>query len=212
MHTLIFRRAMDRYLDTDQDKGGGGENADQSQNKDAKSGGTSDDGNEDQSSRKDDNEDEKGDEKGKTFSQEDVNRIVSDRLREERKRITADVRKEIKTEAEQAAAKEQGDFKKLYESEKEAHDKLKADVAKREDEEMRKRIARDAKLPESAWKRLVGDNEAELKADAKAMAKDFVTRKDVNIDAGNTRNKVITEDKTLKDLEKPAAWGLPYGE
>lgn len=202
MRQSIFWPAITAFLDENQDSGGS--KTDDSTTTDTSS------GQKDGESKGEKDGKDGTEAKDKTFTQADVDRIVTDRLGRAKESMKKDLIAEIKAEAAKDEAKKQGDFEKLYNAEKEAHDTLKADVAKRDHEDLKKRIAAEAKLPEGAWKRLVGETEDELKADAKDMAKTFVSTKDVDTDAGKTRTKsASTADKDIEALKKPDAWGLP---
>lgn len=76
-------------------------------------------------------------------------------------------------EAKQAALKEQGDYRKLYEAETE---KREAAERERDNEKLgriRDRIGSEFKLPARLWSRLEGATEAEIRKDAEETAKDL---------------------------------------
>jgi alanyl-tRNA synthetase len=75
-----------------------------------------------------------------------------------------------KAEAERKAAEEQGQFKSLYEKTQAELKALQDAAAARERADLLRAVAKEAGLDESLADRLRGDDEAALRADAKALA------------------------------------------
>lgn len=91
-----------------------------------------------------------------------VDRMVQQRLNEDRaKRAEETKRKQ---------AEEQGQFKALYEQEQKKREEAEAKVAQAERAALISRVAGKHHLPEEMHDRLRGETEAELEADAKKMA------------------------------------------
>jgi hypothetical protein len=88
-----------------------------------------------------------------------------------RKSIQADLRKSMKAEQDAARAKEQGDYKALWEAAEAEKVQLAETLRARDFEAMRTRIAAKHGLPGELAARLAGDDEAALELDARALAK-----------------------------------------
>lgn len=101
-----------------------------------------------------------------------------------RKSITADVRKQIKAEAEAARAKEQGDYRALYEAAEAKAAELEGQLKSRDFEAMRAKVAAKHGLPAELAARLSGADESDLEADAKALAKLIGPRPAPDTEAG----------------------------
>jgi hypothetical protein len=84
-------------------------------------------------------------------------------------RTSAKQIEKAKAEAEEAALKEQGDFKKLYEKLKADHEQSQADLAKERRATMQRTVADRVKLPLKLATRLTGETEAEMEADAREI-------------------------------------------
>lgn len=147
-------------------------------------------------------------------SQDDLDALITSRLRRQDKSIRAEIRKEIEDEAREAEAKENGNFKELYEKAQAELQKLQDEKAENELVALKAKVAKDVGLPESAIPRLTGTDEESLKTDAKELLKLVGSSKEEAEDAdlGNSNNsrrgprKPKDEDKQLED---PAFWGLP---
>jgi hypothetical protein len=85
----------------------------------------------------------------------------------ERKQAEADA---AKAKADEEDAAKRGEFEKLAAKRAEEIDRLKAEIAKRDHDALRDRIARKHKLPDALATRLRGDTEADLEADATELA------------------------------------------
>ncbi len=117
-------------------------------------------------------------------SQDDFDRMVKDRIKraedKARKDAATATRKQIEDETAAASQKEQGKFQELYEAEQKKVvdlqkeiETLKGDAAKRDLDAVRAAMAKKYGIPEKMASRLVGDDEAAIEADAKAVAKDL---------------------------------------
>ena len=105
----------------------------------------------------------------KTFTQEDVNRLLAEEKRKSKKEIA-----ELKSKADQWD-NQQEDTKSEIQREREARAKAEADLAAlrltKDLEKWQAKHGRKNNIPESDWDRLRGDTEAEIEEDAKAWAK-----------------------------------------
>jgi len=106
----------------------------------------------------------------KTFTQAELDTIVKDRLDRDRKARETQAQKD-KDEAEAERLRQQGEFQKIAENEKARADKAEAELKQERFNAMKARIAADHKLPAEWAARLIGDDEAALVEDAKALAK-----------------------------------------
>lgn len=87
-------------------------------------------------------------------------------------------RRKEATESEKAKLAEQGEFKKLYDEATEELAKVRADLASRERDLLLRGIAQKFNLPDELRDRLRGDTAEELEADAKALAKFAVVKRE----------------------------------
>lgn len=145
-----------------------------------------------------------------TFTQADVDRIVSERLqRAERK--AADATAKATAEAEKRAAEEQGKWKELYE-------KTQAEVetertARRglELATLKDKVARAVGLPEKLAGRLQGEDEETLLADAKSILADLPKPTAPNINSGSGGGTVAADGGRYGGMSKEelaATYGL----
>jgi hypothetical protein len=107
-------------------------------------------------------------------SQQEFDLRISERLaRQEdylRRQITEDVAQSLAKEAAERAAKEQGDFKVLYEQSEDKAVKLAEQLAERDLADLKQKVAAKHQLPAFLAHRLVGTTEQELESDAKQLA------------------------------------------
>jgi hypothetical protein len=111
-----------------------------------------------------------GGDQGKTFTQADLDRIVTERLAAEKARQEKALAKEREA-AEQAKLAEQGQYRELAEREKARAAELEARLAQRERDILRRDVAARHNLPPALAARLQGDDEAAMAADAAELAK-----------------------------------------
>lgn len=143
------------------------------------------------------------------FTQLDVDRIVANRIAEEKARHQRAV-EEGKAAAEKKRLAEQGEWQKLYEEQKDENDRLAAEVAQKEREALCVRIAAKHKLPETLAARLQGDSEAEIEADAAEIAKTVAPPKppDLDMRGANGTAKTLTLDDAKADARKHRSFGF----
>lgn len=128
-----------------------------------------------------------------------------------RKDIVAQVKKDLKSESDAAAAKAQGDFKALYEAEQAKATDLADKLAKKEHADLQRAVAVKHKLPADLASRLIGETEAELDEDAKKLAKTVGTREAPDTEAGaGAKGATGTSDRPIppkaKEGEKTPAY------
>lgn len=128
------------------------------------------------------------DSKGSDFkaitSQDDLDRIIRERLGRERKRIAKDVRQEIEDEAARKVAAEQGDYKKLHDDATKRIADLEQQLADRDRADLKRQLARKHNLDEDALEFVSGDDEETIEASVKKLAKLAARREDVDTDSG----------------------------
>lgn len=119
---------------------------------------------------------------GAKFSQADLDRIVAQRLEDEKKRAKSREDK-ARAEAAEEAARKNGEWEKVAESRQSRIGELEAEIEslKAANAEAllsaaRERVAAKHKLPPDLAARLRGTDEASLDADAKALAKFVVVK------------------------------------
>jgi hypothetical protein len=161
-------------------------------------------------------------------NQDDLDKLIQRRLdrdREARKKeirdeLRSELKDEIKNEETQEELAEQGKFKDLYDKEVKKVEKLEQDIkdlkqaaADRELSDLRKQVAAKHKLPDELADRLVGENEEELTADAKTLAKKLNLQEGEGKPAGpDTRRKPVDTDtgkgsSSLRPPEKAGGGG-----
>lgn len=118
-----------------------------------------------------------------TFSQADVDRIVSDRLARAQTKAQQATEKATK-EAERKSAEEQGKFKELYETALAEAETERASRQSLEMETLKAKVARTVGLPEKLASRLQGEDEESLTADAQSILSDLPKPVAPNINAG----------------------------
>lgn len=105
-----------------------------------------------------------------TFTQEQLDTIIADRLARQQRAIDAKTTKD-RADAEAAKLAEQGEFKKLAETAQAERDALKGQLADRDHADLQRAVAVEQKLPAEMATRLRGATREELTADAKELAK-----------------------------------------
>lgn len=138
--------------------------------------------------------------------------MLFDRMERLERKVRATVEQELKDKASLEAAKEQGNYKELYEKAQKKVEDLEGKIAARDTEDNRRKAAAEAKLPESMIDRLRGDSYDELLDDAKKLASEIAPRQAPETDGGATTNSGRRSRRNSKedvDYTKPETWGLP---
>jgi hypothetical protein len=105
---------------------------------------------------------------GKTFSQEDVDRIVSERLAREKAK-SEEAEKHAREKAEADALAKNQEWQKLAEQRAKEVDELKAKTAQMEYESKQRSIAEEIGLPVTFADRIRGETPDAMLADAKSL-------------------------------------------
>jgi len=146
-------------------------------------------------------------ESARTFNQEDVDRIVKERIERERKKAQADAAK-AQEAAALKAAEEQGEYKKLYEqmSQKMAEAQRRAEELERQ--QLQAKVAQTVGIPPALATRLIGATEEELTADAKALLASLPKPQAPNINASPGAGATPRTDLGMPVEEFAAIYGV----
>jgi hypothetical protein len=109
-----------------------------------------------------------------------LDRLIGTARKEGRTAAEADA----KRKADEAAAEAAGEWEKLATDRLAEIDRLNAEIARRDQDALRARVAAKHKLPADLAARLVGDDEEALEADAKTLAKLVAVRPSADTEAG----------------------------
>lgn len=123
-------------------------------------------------------------EQARTFSQADIDRIVTERLAKEKAKSEAAV-KRAQEEAEAKRLAEQGEFQKLYEQAQAKMQEAEERARALELAGIRRDVAARLNLPAGLVDRLRGEDEAAIEADAKALIAALPKPAAPDINAGN---------------------------
>lgn len=104
----------------------------------------------------------------RTFTQQDVDRIIADRLVKERTKADAQAIK-AREDAERKAAEEQGEFRKLYEKAQQQIAETEAKLQAAEIASIKRDVAARLNMPAALASRLQGEDESAIEADAKEL-------------------------------------------
>ena len=107
-------------------------------------------------------------EQARTFSQADIDRIVTERLAKEKAKSEVAVRR-AQEEAEAKRLAEQGEFQKLYEQAQAKLQEAEERAKTLQIEGIKRDVAQRLNLPAALIDRLRGEDEAAIEADAKAL-------------------------------------------
>lgn len=145
----------------------------------------------------DDPENKKDESKPKTItfgSQEDLDAVIEARLERDRKaqraKLLQEAKDQVKADQDKVEAEEQGNYKRLYEDTLKELETAKADLATAQLDSIRTRIGAKYGLSETLTKRLIGETEDDIEADAKLVAKEVkpveeTSKKEVKKTVGN---------------------------
>ena len=136
----------------------------------------------------------------RTFTQQDVDRIINERLAKERTKAESMAQK-AREEAERKAAEEQGKYQELYErAQKQAAD-LEAKLRAAEIASIKREVAARLNMPAALANRLQGEDEASIEADAKALMAALPKPAAPNINSG-TCNGAAPAAGGMSEAEK----------
>lgn len=151
-------------------------------------------------------------EAAKTFTQEQVDALIKDRLQREARKAEEAATK-ARTEAERKAAEEQGEFRKLAESLKAELEQERQRARTLEIAGIRRDVASRLNLPAGLVDRLRGDTEDEITADAQALIAALPKPPPPNINAGDAAGagKTLPAGLTEDSIRQQAVrLGVPY--
>lgn len=123
-------------------------------------------------------------EQARTFSQADIDRIVTERLAKEKAKSEAAV-KRAQDEAEAKRLAEQGEYQKLFEQAQAKLQEAEERARALQIEGIRRDVAARLNLPAGLVDRLRGDDETAIEADAKALIAALPKPQAPDINAGN---------------------------
>lgn len=189
-----------KFFSPDGDGGGGS-----AANADGGEGDEGDDsGNQSGGDSRDDAADDRAELKAALAKERKAARDASQALKAAQKKID---------DAAEAKAREDGDYKALLEArdkDLKARDKELAELKAERDSErltgLREKYGAKERIPEDLWKKIEGDDEDAIKADAKSLAKHLGGREAPEDDAGErsrTNGKKTKKDEAYKD---PSHW------
>lgn len=170
-----------------------------------------------------DGKDGDGDDAGdRKFTQEELNDIVSERLKKEKTRIKREIadeiRAELQEEIETEEAEKTGDLQKLLDKANKKIEKLEETISEYEGnkaaeelEKLKISIAKSEGLPESAYEHVKGDDEDSIKASVAGLAQLLGVREAPDGDQGKTkkagsRRRSRDDDDERPDFESVDFW------
>lgn len=142
----------------------------------------------------------------RTFTQADVDRIITERLAKERTKAESMATK-AREEAERKAAEEQGKYQELYQKAQQQAAELEAKLKAAEIASIKRDVAQRLNMPTALALRLQGDDEASIEADAKALLAALPKPAAPNINSGTGNGAAPAAGATM-DRETLLALGL----
>lgn len=119
---------------------------------------------------------------GKMFTQDELNKLIKERLDRERAKQTKAASK-AKADAEKKALEEQKKFQELYETEKAEREKLARDMEALRIQGLRRDIAAKHNVPSGLIARIQGSTEEEIEADVKLLIQALPTQRPPSLDS-----------------------------
>jgi len=142
----------------------------------------------------------------RTFTQQDVDRIINERIAKERTKAESMAAK-AREEAERKAAEEQGRYQELYEAAQKRIADTEARLHAAEIASIKREVAARLNMPIALAQRLQGEDEATIEADAKELMAALPKPTAPNINSG-TGNGATPGQSTSIDRETLLALGL----
>lgn len=136
----------------------------------------------------------------RTFTQQDVDRIINERLAKERTKAESMATK-AREEAERKAAEEQGKYQELYEAAQKRIVDTEARLRAAEIASIKRDVAQRLSMPIALAQRLQGEDEASIEADAKALMAALPKPAAPNINSG-TGNGAAPSASVMSEAEK----------
>ena len=141
----------------------------------------------------------------RTFTQADVDRIITERLTKEKAKAESMATK-AREDAERKAAEEQGKFRELYEAAQQRIAETEARLKSAEIASIKREVAGKLNMPQALANRLQGETLEEIEADAKELMAALPKPAAPNINSG-TGNGAAPTGATV-DREMLLALGL----
>ena len=141
----------------------------------------------------------------RTFTQADVDRIITERLAKEKAKAESMATK-AREDAERKAAEEQGKFRELYEAAQQRIAETEARLKAAEIASIKREVAGKLNMPQALANRLQGETLEEIEADAKELMAAMPKPAAPNINSG-TGNGATPTGATV-DRETLLALGL----
>lgn len=136
----------------------------------------------------------------RTFTQQDVDRIINERIAKERTKAESMAAK-AREEAERKAAEEQGKYQELYQAAQQKAADLEAKLHAAEIASIKRDVAQRLNMPIALAQRLQGEDEATIEADAKALMAALPKPTAPNINSG-TGNGAAPTGTAMTEAEK----------
>ena len=143
----------------------------------------------------------------RTFTQQDVDRIINERLAKERTRAESMAAK-AREEAERKAAEEQGKYQELYQVAQQKAADLEAKLHAAEIASIKRDVAQRLNMPIALANRLQGEDEATIEADAKVLMAALPKPTPPNINSGTGNGATPQAGANVMDKETLLALGL----
>jgi len=136
----------------------------------------------------------------RTFTQADVDRIITERLAKERTKAESMATK-AREDAERKAAEEQGRYQQLYETAQRRIAEKDAELKAAQVASIKREVASRLNLPSALANRLQGEDEADIEADAKALLAALPKPAAPNINSG-TGNGAAPVTGVMSEADK----------
>lgn len=143
----------------------------------------------------------------RTFTQADVDRIITERLAKERTKAESMATK-AREEAERKAAEEQGKYQQLYEAAQKRIAEKDAELKAAQIASIKREVASRLNMPLALANRLQGEDEADIEADAKALLAALPKPAAPNINSGTGNGATPATASGMLDRETLLALGL----
>lgn len=136
----------------------------------------------------------------RTFTQADVDRIITERLTKEKAKAESMATK-AREDAERKAAEEQGKFRELYEAAQQRIAETEARLKASEIASIKREVAGKLNMPQALANRLQGETLEEIEADAKELMAALPKPSAPNINSG-TGNGATPTGVGMSEAEK----------
>ncbi len=156
--------------------------------------------------REDTHESDLGDAGKAALKREREARKSAEKARADLERRLAEFEQQQKARDDEEA-KKRGEWEKVATEREKELEELRAAIAERDLNDLKRAVAADEGLPAELAMRLTGDDEDALRKDAKALAKHLKAKEATETDAGD-RTKPGQKRPDKGEFANPARWGL----